>query len=698
MEALKAWKFLVTLLITFAAVDFGNSELNTIEKPSDHLSITPNPLSHFREHKSKPQPLGQQPISIFANDTSYEQLLCIGFNPSLNLLSATIEIKLPDGFNGGLCTNGSFEYVRFWVSYDGSTWTGIGYVTANTHDIADSFDCQKNSTKPLFYTLSTQFTPPGWFCMTPLLPKIRATLSWNELPPDVPSWSPVWGNTIETHIQAQPGVITPDIYTTGIDTLPTRHECGKSHGSSGETSMWLLSAGRGVRDGLSFLGARMGLIGKRDLEVKVEKGRSDLAQVDEQSAQTSNWEEITCLGLDWAANSLIATVHVKQPNGYGSPPCVGLRSEYVSFWADFNNSCQWTFLGTSRFWIHDYTTSFPSGGLSYTAVMPIDVRSFSAPCNQTKIGRVRAALAFNQIPPTPPAVAARGNILEAHVHLQPYIKPTNPIQPDIRYIGNVDVQNIDPASGTTLTGLDVPVAFSGFADAWLVGTGLARDCAFGGKIYIRGDPIVGYSYRVMVRPYISATDTSPGVAVNAPITYDDPLVPSGTATIYPKPDGWFQYLSNQQNYENTIAVWTPAHDGLWQVRVELGDPNYNSLNVYSNWYLVMVNNLQPTANTVHVSLSNTGGSLCGNWTVGDNVTGIFDVNSLSRYFGVYSFGLLPGGFDPNPIVLPNAVALGYPLKPVPPGRPWSDVGVENNWCNSLRLCCYTYRVRSNDFG
>jgi hypothetical protein len=39
---------------------------------------------------------------IFANDTTYERLDCLGFNPDLNLLSATIEVKLPTGFSGGL--------------------------------------------------------------------------------------------------------------------------------------------------------------------------------------------------------------------------------------------------------------------------------------------------------------------------------------------------------------------------------------------------------------------------------------------------------------------------------------------------------------------------------------------------------------------------------------------------------------------
>src|ERR1700726_668630 len=53
------------------------------------------------------------PVSPLYYETTYEQLECIGYNPLLRVLSATIEIKLPYGFDGDLCSNGSFKYVRF---------------------------------------------------------------------------------------------------------------------------------------------------------------------------------------------------------------------------------------------------------------------------------------------------------------------------------------------------------------------------------------------------------------------------------------------------------------------------------------------------------------------------------------------------------------------------------------------------------
>jgi hypothetical protein len=66
--------------------------------------------------------------------TMYEQLVCIGYNATMNLLEATIEIKRFNGFDGGLCTNGSTEYVRFYVDY-GSGWVDVGIAKLNTHVI-----------------------------------------------------------------------------------------------------------------------------------------------------------------------------------------------------------------------------------------------------------------------------------------------------------------------------------------------------------------------------------------------------------------------------------------------------------------------------------------------------------------------------------------------------------------------------------
>ena len=68
-----------------------------------------------------------QPVVSIANDMFYEQVTCLGFNPSTNVLEAVVYVKQAFGYNGSLCQNGSFEYVRFFVDY------GSGWEAGQTH-------------------------------------------------------------------------------------------------------------------------------------------------------------------------------------------------------------------------------------------------------------------------------------------------------------------------------------------------------------------------------------------------------------------------------------------------------------------------------------------------------------------------------------------------------------------------------------
>jgi hypothetical protein len=55
--------------------------------------------------------------SLFATDgdTSYEELRCVGLHPESDLIEAVLTVKKPTGYCGGLCGNGSTEYVAFWI-------------------------------------------------------------------------------------------------------------------------------------------------------------------------------------------------------------------------------------------------------------------------------------------------------------------------------------------------------------------------------------------------------------------------------------------------------------------------------------------------------------------------------------------------------------------------------------------------------
>jgi len=587
----------------------------------------------------------------FLNDTTYEKLDCLGFNPQLNLISATIGVKLPYGFLGGLCTNGSYEYVRFWVNYgSGPTgWNHIGMTLVNTHDILDSFDCNKTLTKPLYYTLSIKFEPDHRLCLAPLLPRIRATLSWNKIPSLDPYDSPVWGNILEESIQslATTFIPVPTMVYTGLESNSSTNDMGLPD-----------SVDEGFSDRC-----------RTDQEVFSINHTEDDIQLD--VAPNVYFEELTCLGLDWGQSSLVATVRVKLKEGYRATPCKNDHFEHVSFWADWGDNCEWVFLGTTKFNVHDFNTS-PSTGLVYTALMPVNVRRFSSPCNKTKIARVRAALAFNQDPPPPPATAPRGNYIESHVHLQPYNGgPIDPKTPHIRLIGNVRIEQIyttpsGPDTGMTLPKAEVVGAL--FADP--TGPDYDRPSPFGGKIIITGEPFAGQYYRIMVSPY-PPPPGYPGLPVLSKFK-----ISSGDVII-PSIEGYFKYQDPLSNLGNVLSWWTPD-TGMWQIRLEMaqrltGPPVQYVHEGYTPWYIVRVNQREPppTPNL------NIFGTECNDLKINDEISGTF--TATSAFLDQWGFSVTPGGI-PNPITfLP------------PPPDPLLPVTVATTWklaTTGARACGY----------
>lgn len=132
-------------------------------------------------------------IQAIAFNTYYEEIDCVGYNPKLNEIFATILIKRDSGYSGSLCTNGSNEYVSFCVNY-GSGWEYQGAAAINVHDIPTGTDCMKSAEKPLSYVASVPLlNPKRKFCKTEVLPMVRATLSWGfPVPVNNCTFKPVW--------------------------------------------------------------------------------------------------------------------------------------------------------------------------------------------------------------------------------------------------------------------------------------------------------------------------------------------------------------------------------------------------------------------------------------------------------------------------------------------------------------------------
>jgi hypothetical protein len=139
---------------------------------------------------------------------SFEQLECVGLDNNVSRLVASLQVKRPSGYNGGLCKLGSTEYVAFWASGwdDSCGWTYLGTAGVAVHDISSIPEGGLCYAAVLPVDLTYQRRP----CGEPKELRIRAVLSWN-VPPSTtdPDAVPVWGNMLDSHVQVGPGVAVP---------------------------------------------------------------------------------------------------------------------------------------------------------------------------------------------------------------------------------------------------------------------------------------------------------------------------------------------------------------------------------------------------------------------------------------------------------------------------------------------------------
>ena len=147
-----------------------------------------------------PDYFGNVPSSSFSTvlniqeDTTYESLSLVSYDPLRQQLCAAITIKQPNGYSDNVLNNGSEEFVRFYLSYDG----GVSWLDQGMRFV-DVFDA--STSKPRNYEVTQQIIPLEEF-PPEILPKVRAILSWNLRPPTLaPDWRPVWGNVVESSIR-----------------------------------------------------------------------------------------------------------------------------------------------------------------------------------------------------------------------------------------------------------------------------------------------------------------------------------------------------------------------------------------------------------------------------------------------------------------------------------------------------------------
>lgn len=623
-------------------------------------------------------------VLAMKNNTTYEQLTCVGFSPTLNMLQATFQLKLPVGYAGDLCSGGSREYVRFFVDY-GSGWIDAGYASTEVHDIPNANDCANAPQKPLTYIVTVPHTPQTDYCGKPVLPNVRGVLSWEAVPSLNPNLPPVWGNVLDHHVQIKPrSWIFADlakVISTQIDKtikLPPPLEQAQTEiiplpDPEPETLQSLAkmyaspAAGTDLRVephrfGLSSVVSVMspGALHPEAVSLKMQEWKA--AQLDwsaaikalQDTSGNTTYEQLDCVGLDNNRDWLVATFHIKRPSGYSGGLCTAGSKEYITFWVDWENQCKWTYLDTIAVKVHDITP-MPADGIWYTVVRPVaaELAGVRQGCSQPRIARVRAVLGWSHAPSAtnPDEIPYWGNRIETHVQIAPktVVKPG----PIISILGGVGVADIN-IFGNGLTKPFAKFALTGSnADPW----DPTRSCPFGAQIVVQGPPFTGYFYRVWARK----SGADPFAIVKNPIWTVNYLGQGVWRNPVNMVDGFFAYIDNLFNIDDTLAYWYTSGDDLGQIYLEIATLPFPA-NVFAT---SAIHNLRLRHTAPEAAISIDGGA-CDVIKPGTIMTGRFVARDT--YFGTFGLSTAPASLSPP---APSTATASTSQTAPSPGDPWT---------------------------
>jgi hypothetical protein len=653
-------------------------------------------------------------VKPMTGNSKYEELTCVGFNPDLNRLEATLQIKLPFGYQGNLCTGGSTEYVRFFIDYGGG-WQDVGVAAVNVHDIPNQTDCSKLADKPLTYVVTHTLDPKRDYCLHPVLPTVRAILSWNSVPTANPNQPVVWGNVLDRHIQIKPRPwflidvidsisvvagkklqLPPELLEVQLEPIPIPDppplkaiDLANLYASKGATKAAdgksLPSTVEPHRFGTAEIKAALtpSLSGQEMLSAKVDEW--NLAGLDWSTAVgallgtfgNTTYEQLDCLGLDYNQEWLVATYRIKKPSGFSGSLCQKGSKEYIAFWADWDDTCKWTYLATVSIDAFDFA-NIPADGINYSAVLPVDLKYHRQNCDKPKIGRVRAVLSWGTQPSTtnPDDFPHWGNRIDAHVQIRPG-DPINPgdVKPILWKTGGIRVEDISDFTGLTTATAQF---LNGFAPD--------PSSPFGGVVVIQGPPFLGYEYRIQVR---NLTLGSGWTTLTAPLTVQPGI---GLAyTKFPSGTGYFTYENTwPRNPDQLLARWSAGTDDLWEIKLDIfGQPGVAT-------QIIQLKNSGIA--DARININPAFGGNCGTFHVGDTIDGAFVARD--PYFAAYSLGLLPFSTPPG-VLTPLSGSIQTPTAPpsIPPlpapppppgGSPWTLV------TTGMKPCGYVLQLSVRD--
>ncbi|HXH27164.1 MAG TPA: hypothetical protein VNG90_04675, partial [Candidatus Acidoferrum sp.] len=634
-----------------------------------------------------------KPVKKFSGNTTYEQLMCVGLYPEFNTLEAVVHIKQSGGYNGGICSDGTPEYVRFYLSYDnGATWQDQGVTSFMAQDIP--------GLKPLEYAVQLAISPKKLFCSHENLPMVRAILSWDVVPPaNMPNWIPVWGNTLDGHVQIDvfqfilknPVVALQSEALVALlkennmvaktatmaeiqamDLTELKHDISEGMGKMHDQTLSVkqlheLYKGQKIDAHRYLYPTVKGFAGKQAAQMfdAVTIGKDNLfselgidiaaavAAIDKTDGNTS-YEKMECVGLNTNNDNLEATIKVKLPYGFLGGLCTAGSREYVAFWMDFGMG--WEYVGTTSVKTHDIA-SIPKDGLDYAVSLPVDLTAHRQPCDEgAKLAKVRAIMSWETAPPAsnPNWVPTWGNREETLVLITPgqvVIPGTHPAF--IETVGGMSTSDISNVTGLA-NGAAVTAGFSALDSPFAAEVVITGHVANPTDISNGATPLEyqvqvsndgGGSWQVVSNSFtLHRTQLLGGLWTNLPVITEA------------APSGWYQYQEDLTGGPtdaqifvegNILARWetNASMDGMWLVRIQsrvVGTvfPVWTSASV-----TVLLDNVAPT---VSIDITSGGGN-CADFNSGTIISGNY--SALDDHFSSYEFQIVPsngGTFTVNP--------------------------------------------------
>jgi hypothetical protein len=612
-------------------------------------------------------------VSEIQSNTTYEEIGCLGYNPKNDRLEAVVYLNQPSGYGGDVCSDGTPEYVRFFLSVDnGATWHDQGLTSFTAHNILEGTE----GAKRLEYAASVEADAAKKFCFQNNQALIRAILSWNFAPPADPDFVPVWGEVQEAYIQLKPRQFFPlgDLLKTlDIAILPelkTVLDLNQPVAASAPkvipaVKLQELYKDKGVEPHRFALAEIQQFINQPAVSetLMVDGIQSILPGIELDIGElvanlfptdgNTRYEELTCIGFNPNADTMIGVIRIKKPSGFSGGPCTAGSREYVTFWADFNDNGTFeTCLGTAWVQVNDIS-NIPSEGLHYVVALPIDLKHHRQPCQDgPKVVRIRAILSWQVAPPcgNPNYVPTWGNREETLIHIGPGPNiPFGQVEPQISILGGVPTSKINNFTG--LTTADAIIATNNLAV-----DPLGRPCPFASRVNVKGPQYLGYKYRVQVRRVGDPLWTT----VTTPLNVVD--LDGNVSTHNHDGSGKFEFLPFTQNIENLLALWDSSGDELWEVRLQI----FNMADVLlpgEDRHRVQLDNTRPEAE-IHID---TGTGSCGKFKIGDPLSGHFVARD--DFFRSYSLHIKPNVNPPGfGILVPTS---GNTQTAVTPGDGWT---------------------------